>query len=80
MANSENLSHYFPDTRQYEKFDSINSMSDEQWTEKCVICNDCSICDMAIHQFLLSTDKHICVYGMSKEKFETAMDNADCSF
>lgn len=45
MANSENLQHYLPDARQYEKFNSINSMSDEQWTEQCVICDDCSICD-----------------------------------
>ena len=76
----ENLTFYTPDTQQYKKFDRINSMSDEQWERRCVACNDCSICDMAIHQYLLSVEKHICVYGISKEQFEIAMSNADCSF
>lgn len=80
MADLENLTFHEADTRQYEKFDEINSMSDEQWTLKCVSCNDCSICDMAIHQHLISTDKHICVYGMSRKAFETVMSNADCDF
>lgn len=76
----ENLKFYVPDSGQYEKFNRINSMSDEQWEIKCVFCNDCSICDMAIHQYLLSTEKHICVYGLSKERFENIMCDADCSF
>jgi len=80
MNNSENLKHYSPDVAQYEKFDEIQSLSDEEWEKQCVACNDCSICDMAIHQYLLSTTKHICVYGMTKEQFETKMADADCDF
>lgn len=78
--NRENLEHFEPDECQYEKFKRINAMSDEQWELACVNCNDCSICDMAIHQFLISTTRHVCVRDMSEKEFEIAMDNADCSF
>lgn len=80
MSSCENLNHYEPTTRQYEKLNSINEMSEECWTENCCLVNDCSICDMAIHQFLLSTTKHVCVRGMTKEQLEVALDNADCDF
>ena len=80
MTKCENLTFYTPDTKQYEKFNRINSMTDEQWELKCIACNDCSICNMAIHEFLISTEKHICVYGMSKEQFEAIMSDADSSF
>lgn len=65
---------------QYEKFNYINSLSDSEWEQKCILCNDCSICDMAIHEFLLSVTRHICVYGMSIERFESIMSDADSSF
>ena len=81
MSNDkENLTIYYPDTGDYEKFEEINSLSYEQWIRECVLCNDCSICHMAIHQHLLSTDKHTCVYGISREKFENLMSDSDCSF
>lgn len=31
MSREENLSHHYPDAIQYEKFDIINDMSDEEW-------------------------------------------------
>ena len=80
MVNCENLTVYTPDTSDYRKFDIINSMSHEQWERRCVACNDCSVCDMAIHQYLLSTYRHVCVYGMSKERFEAEMSSSDCTF
>lgn len=80
MFRCENLDHYKPSDEEYEKFKQINSMTDEQWEHECVKINDCSICHMAIHQYLISTTKNTCVYGMTREQFETAMDNADCSF
>ena len=80
MSNCENLCHYTPDTRQYEKLEEINHMPYEEWEQKCCSINDCSICDMAIHQFLLSTTKHTCVRDMTKEQLEIALDNADCDF
>ena len=76
----ENLTHFEPSEEEYRKFEQINALSEEQWERRCVYCNDCSICDMAIHQHLYSTTKHTCVYGMSKKEFEAHMDNADVSF
>ena len=80
MFRCENLFHYQPSDEEYEKFERINSMTDEQWEHECTSTNDCSICRMAIHQYLTFTTKHTCVYGMTRERFESAMDNADCSF
>lgn len=80
MSNCENLCHFSPTTSQYEKFNEIQNMSEEKWEHICCLTNDCSICDMAIHHFLLSTTKHTCVKGMTKEQFEIALDNADCDF
>lgn len=80
MQACENLTHYTPDSGQYEKFDKINNLPEEVWERRCCLTNDCSICDMAIHQFLLSTTKHICVYGMTRKDFENRMDNADVDF
>jgi len=76
----ENLTHYEPDEKDWEKFRRISSLSEEEQDEKCLFYNDCSICPMAIHQALLSTTKHTCVQGMTKEQFKIAMDNADVSF
>lgn len=76
----ENLTHYEPDEKDWEKFREINSLSEEEQDRKCLFYNDCSICPMAIHQVLLTTTKHTCVQGMSEKKFKTAMDNADVSF
>ncbi len=76
----ENLEHFEPTEHQYEKFDSINNLTDEEWELRCVCTNDCSICDMAVHQHIMTTDKHTCVFGISREDFEALLDNADCSF
>lgn len=76
----ENLEHFAPSEEQYKKFEEINSLSEERWEVRCVWCNDCALCYMAIHQTLLSTTTHTCVYGMSKKEFEMHMDNADCDF
>ena len=76
----ENLKHYTPDEDDFEKFERINNMTEEQWEKRCILTNDCSICDMAIHQQLYTTTKHTCVYGMKKEQFEAAMDCADRYF
>lgn len=78
--NRENLTHYEPDEKDWEKFRRINSLSEEEQDKKCLFYNDCSICPMAIHQTLLSTTKHTCVQGMSEKQFKTAMDNADVTF
>ena len=80
MAACENLEHFTPDTRQYEKFEEINSLPEEVWEERCCRVDDCSICHMALHHFLLSTTVHNCVYGMTKKEFEKRMDNADVDF
>ena len=76
----ENLQHFTPTKEQYEKFEKINDLSDDAWERRCVRCNDCSACDMAIHQYLYTTTKHTCVYGMTKKEFEAHMDNADVDF
>lgn len=80
MAGCENMTHYAPDSGQYEKFEEINNLQEEAWERRCCLVNDCSICDMAIHHFLFSTTKHTCVYGMTKAEFECHMDNADVTF
>lgn len=80
MKSFENLEHFTPTEQQYEKFNQINGMSDDEQEERCAYVNDCSICDMAIHQHLITTTKHTCVYGMATKQFESAMDNADCDF
>lgn len=78
--SGENLTHYTPDTSQYYKFNEICEMDYDKWCLECAGVDVCSICRMAIHQYLLSIEKHTCVYGMTKEQFEAAMDNADCDF
>lgn len=76
----ENFNFYEPDENQLHKFNVINAKSEEDWERACVSCNDCSICRMAIHQHLITTTKHTCVYGMTEEQFRKAMMDADCSF
>lgn len=76
----EDLEHYEPDETQLNKFNKINALSDEKWEEECHFYNDCSICPMAIHHFLLSTTKHTCVYGISEEKFKAEMNASDVIF
>ena len=76
----ENLRHYKPTKQQYLKFEKINNKTEEEQDIDCLFYNDCSICPYAIHQYLYSTTKHTCVQGMTKKKFEIAMDNADCEF
>lgn len=76
----ENLNFYEPDEWQLHKFRVINSKSEEEHDRICVSYDDCSICPMAIHQHLITTTKHTCVYGMSEKDFRTRMSDADCSF
>ena len=76
----ENLIFYEPSERQLDKFHRINSLSEEDWGLRCVSCDDCSICHMAIHQYLLSITKHTCTYGISEEKFRLLMSDADCDY
>ena len=78
--NSENLTFYEPSEYQLDKFYRINSLSDEDWELRCVSCDDCSICHMAIHQYLLSTEKHTCTHGISEKEFRILMSSADCSY
>ena len=80
MRNNENLMHFSPTAEQYEKFKKFNSMTDEEQDKACIHYDDCKICPMAIHQYLLSYTKHTCVLGMTKKQFEIALDNADCDF
>lgn len=76
----ETLDHYVPTKEEYAKFNKINAMPEEKWKKACAACNDCSVCNMAIHQVLYTTTKHTCVYGMPKKRFEICMDDADCYF
>ena len=66
----ENLIFHKPTEAQWDKFRRINRK----------YYDDCRICPMAIHQFLFSTERHICVLGMSEKEFEIAMSSADISF
>ena len=76
----ENLIFYEPDEYQLAKFHRINNLREDVWELRCVFCDDCSICDMAIHQHLLSTTTHHCTYGISEKEFRTLMSSADCSY
>ena len=76
----ENLTLHEPDDYQLFKFHRINTLSQDDWELRCVSCNDCSICDMAIHQWLLSTEVHHCTYGISEKEFRALMSSADCSY
>lgn len=76
----ENLTFYEPTEEQLYKFNDINQMRADIVDEQCTYYNDCSICPMAIHQYLLSTTKHICTYGISEEKFRVLMSDADCEY
>ena len=79
MTN-ENLTFYEPDEYQLAKFHRINSLSEDDWELRCVSWSDCSICPMAIHQYLLSTTTHHCTYGISEKEFRTLMSSADCEY
>ena len=76
----ENLTFYEPDDAQLAKFRRINALSDEDWELRCIPYNDCSICPMAIHQWLLSTETHHCTYGISEKEFKILMSSADCYY
>lgn len=78
--NIENLIHYEPSPEQWQKYKRISAMSEEEQDKRCIEINDCSICNMAIHQHLISCAKHTCVQGMTEKQFASAMDNADCDF
>lgn len=76
----ENLIFHKPTEAQWDKFHRINRKSKEQQEDECYYYDDCRICPMAIHQCLFSTERHICVIGMSEKEFEIAMSSADISF
>ena len=76
----ENFSHFYPSEKEWEKYEKINSMAEKDWERECVYYDDCSICPMAIHTELISTTKHVCVRGMTKERFLSSMDSADAIF
>lgn len=76
----ENLTFYEPSESQLDKFHRINSLSDKDWELQCVSCDDCSICHMAIHQWLLSREVHRCTRGLSEERFRVLMSSADCAY
>ena len=61
-------------------FNYINAQSEENHDKQCIYYDDCSICPMAIHQFLLTTTKHTCVRDMSEKEFRIRMVDADCCF
>jgi len=77
---NENLTFYEPTKEQLAKFRRINETPEWMHDAACANCNDCSICHAAIHQYLLSTTKHTCTYGISEEKFRLLMSNADCDY
>ena len=79
MTN-ENLTFYEHTESQLKKFHDINSMPSDVWEIQCVNYNDCSICPMAIHKYLLSTTKHTCTYSISEDKFRILMSDADCEY
>lgn len=79
-ASEEDLEHWEVDEGDLEKFRKINALSDEEQERRCAFYDDCSICPMAIHKILLSTTKHICVQGMTEEKFRIEMDSISASF
>ena len=76
----ENLTFYEPTEQQLAKFNEINALSDSTWERRCVDYNNCSICPMAIHQYLLSRTKHTCTHGLSEMEFRLIMSSADCDF
>ena len=78
--SDENLTFYEPDAHQLAKFYNINSLPDKDWELRCLEYDDCSICPMAIHQYLLSTTKHRCTYGLSEMEFRILMSDADCEY
>ena len=78
--NQENLTFYEPTAEQLSKFAEINAMPHEDWEKRCIYYDDCSICPIAIHQYLLSTTKHRCTYGMSEMEFQLIMSCADCDY
>ena len=78
--SQENLIFYEPTAAQLDKFNRINALSEKDWELRCVSCDDCSICNMAIHQYLLSRTKNICTYGLSEMEFRLLMTSADCDY
>lgn len=78
--NQENLTFYEPTEQQLRKFHEINALSESAWEKQCVSCDNCSICHMAIHQYLLSRTKHTCTYGLSEMEFRLMMSSADCDY
>ena len=79
MTN-ENLTFYEPTEEQLAKFRWVNKASDYIHDMMCRHINDCSQCDAAIHQWLISTEKHICTRGISEKRFRTLMSSADCEY
>lgn len=77
---SENLNFYEPTEAQLEKFRRINETPEWVHSVICANYNNCAECNAAIHQWLISTTKHTCTYGMDEEKFRLIMMDADCEY
>jgi hypothetical protein len=63
--------------KETEHFNKINALSTDEWKEKCVACNDCSKCNMALHKDLFSTTKHTCIYDMSLAYYQIEIDHCE---
>ena len=77
---SENLTFYEPTETQLAKFHRINETPEWVHNTICTGCNNCAECNAAIHQWIITTQKHICTYGMTEEKFRIIMADADCEY
>ena len=78
--NQENLTMHEPTEQQLAKFNEINALSEASFERRCADYNNCSICPIAIHQYLVSTTKHRCTYGLSEMEFRLLMSSADCDY
>lgn len=65
------------DVADQEYYDKINSLTDEEWEEKCHYYDDCSICKMALHKELYTVTKHMCVRDMDIKRFKRELDADD---
>lgn len=58
-------------------YDKVNSLTDEEWEEKCHFYDDCSICKMALHKELFTVTKHMCIRDMKIERFKQELEAND---
>lgn len=60
-----------------ERYHEINALTYEEWQKKCVSCNDCSRCKMALYKDLYSSTKSTCVYDMPIKTFKIEVEMCD---